>query len=869
MSSPQQSSIAERIALGKEQNSTDGGAIVPFPADSDFNNPFTMLPSYGRSWVAGKQNDGYRLTSFVYRSEDALPIFCVLRVDHPELGKDIRPLRCERVIGIKGDAAMRHLEGTRPLYNLDQLAKRPDDPVLLVEGERTANAAEARFGTHVATTWPGGAQSVGSIELLPLVGRNVTIWPDNDREGIKAAEWLAGELLRIGAASCRIVNVPDTFPSKWDLADDVLSDIGSEGIQALLDSATLASPAHVTSVAASKPHLAPKAVISASLKRDESMLRFLIDNGHLDLGGRGDWIKVGIATKASQGEAGFELWDRLSSEAPGYDETKIRKEWDTFKDRADGEPRLTLATFAKLARDAGWSDQGTSTRTTDGGSAYGGAATKTDQAVKVLELVDEAGDERFLDLDGQPYVRFRQVRDASEHWVNCKIDSDTYRRSLARRFYLDKLKVLSPEQLKSAVALLQAEAIECDERHPVFLRRGMHNGKLYVDLGRSDGAAVEVTVDGWTVINEAPVRFVRGSRGALPVPELGGKLSVLEKHMPGLNRPDVQRVMAFLIGSFNPEGTYPLLLFSGGQGTLKSSMGDITIALSDPPSQRRDARFSFSSKEQDLLIHAKNAQVLFFDNVSSFGQKESDTLCRLLSGAAFSTRQLYTMDEEHRIALCRPVIATSIETPSRRGDLLSRMLTVITRRVEHRCREEDAWQAFEADKAKLFGLVLSGISTSLRNKQAVGELIASGALRLPRLADFAAFVEGAAEILELETGEFCEMLDIEQSSLQAEAASGDPLGAALIRYFSYSDVRKINCTAAELLDRISDGNNDRKRNWPSVNKVRGHLDRICPGLRDLGLEVTFTKPQGKRNVWLMEITATDAFCPSNITDRQI
>lgn len=296
-------SIADRIARGSAQNNTCDGAIVPFPSDSDFDDPFMMLRSRDRSWLAGKQNDGFKLTTFVYRSTDCLPLFCVLRVDHPEKGKDIRPLRCERVIGMRGDAAMRHLEGVRPLYNLDKLAARPIDPVLLVEGEKTADAAAARFATHVATTWPGSAQSVGKVELSPLVGRVVFIWPDNDPEGVKAAKRLAADLLRIGAAECRIVDVPESFPAKWDLAD-ADPDEGPDVLKDLLDNAPIASLEKVTAHQTQKPTPKAQHAGSTSVAREESMLRFLIDNGRLDLGGRSDWIRVGIALKASLREEG-------------------------------------------------------------------------------------------------------------------------------------------------------------------------------------------------------------------------------------------------------------------------------------------------------------------------------------------------------------------------------------------------------------------------------------------------------------------------------------------------------------------------------------------------------------------------------------
>lgn len=109
----------------------------------------------------------------------------------------------------------------RPLYNLDQLAARPDASVLIVEGEKTADAAGELFPEHVVTTWQGGSQATGKADWSTLAGRDVTIWPDADDPGVKASEAVARLATKAGAASVAIVQVPADFPKGWDLADAV------------------------------------------------------------------------------------------------------------------------------------------------------------------------------------------------------------------------------------------------------------------------------------------------------------------------------------------------------------------------------------------------------------------------------------------------------------------------------------------------------------------------------------------------------------------------------------------------------------------------------------------------------------------------
>ena len=58
---------------------------------------------------------------------------------------------------------------------------------------------------------------------------------------------------------------------------------------------------------------------------------------------------------------------------------------------------------------------------------------------------------------------------------------------------------------------------------------------------------------------------------------------------------------------------------------------------------------------------AGNSHVLAFDNLSGLPPWLSDTLCRLTSGGAFSTRRLFTDQDEILFAAARPIILNGIE----------------------------------------------------------------------------------------------------------------------------------------------------------------------------------------------------------------
>jgi hypothetical protein len=109
--------------------------------------------------------------------------------------------------------------GPRPLYQADQLAARPDRPVMVVEGEKAADAAQQLLPGWVVVTWPGGTNAVGMADWEPLAGRDVVVWPDADEPGQAAAKAITARLQGL-AARVRLLDV-DGQPKGWDAADAV------------------------------------------------------------------------------------------------------------------------------------------------------------------------------------------------------------------------------------------------------------------------------------------------------------------------------------------------------------------------------------------------------------------------------------------------------------------------------------------------------------------------------------------------------------------------------------------------------------------------------------------------------------------------
>ena len=113
----------------------------------------------------------------------------------------------------------------RPLYGLAALAAKPGAAIVLVEGEKCADAVNAALaahddGDHLATTWPGGSAKGhwSKADVTALKGREVFLWPDKDEVGDKAMRGMAAKLIAVGARLKWVVP-PDRLKAKGDAAD--------------------------------------------------------------------------------------------------------------------------------------------------------------------------------------------------------------------------------------------------------------------------------------------------------------------------------------------------------------------------------------------------------------------------------------------------------------------------------------------------------------------------------------------------------------------------------------------------------------------------------------------------------------------------
>jgi hypothetical protein len=324
----------------------------------------------------------------------------------------------------------------------------------------------------------------------------------------------------------------------------------------------------------------------------------------------------------------------------------------------------------------------------------------------------------------------------------------------------------------------------------------------------------------------------------LPQPLTGGSIDLLPPFVNVDGDDDWRLLVAWLIAALRPRGPYPVLVLHGEQGSAKSTTARVLRSLVDPNkaglrAEPREAR--------DLIVAAHNSWIIALDNLSHLSGWLSDALCRLSTGGGFSTRELFSDQDEALFDAQRPCVVNGIEELVTRGDLLDRSVILYLPNIpqDQRRPERAFWQRFEEERPQILGALCDVVSDGLQR------IDTTELPELPRMADFALWVTAAEATCGWRAGAFLEAYEHNRS-----AANSLALEASLL----VTPLRSIakagfHGTATKLLGRFNDTVPDdvrKQRGWPrNARALSGALRRLAPNLRETGIDVAFLGQQGE------------------------
>ena len=245
--------------------------------------------------------------------------------------------------------------------------------------------------------------------------------------------------------------------------------------------------------------------------------------------------------------------------------------------------------------------------------------------------------------------------------------------------------------------------------------------------------------------------------------------------------------------------------------------------------------------------------MLALDNLSTITPDMADVICRIATGSGFRARRLFSDSDEYIARVCNPVLLNGIPALLARGDLADRAIAITLPKISdpNRASEAMLWQAFEAARPELLGLLLTALSRAIQDM----DTIQLGAL--PRMADFARLACAAAPAFGWTKEDILAALDRNRAAAVQGVIDGDPVASA-VAALAQERAGKTPPrgpwmgTASDLLLELGTHipeDRRRERDWPKdATRLSQALRRCAPALRRAGIEIEQWRERDARKV---------------------
>lgn len=522
----------------------------------------------------------------------------------------------------------------------------------------------------------------------------------------------------------------------------------------------------------------------------------------------------------------------------------------------------------------------------DNGAGAGIRAT----AELVLNAIKSHYQKLFVDEYQNPHIAIT----VSGHIETLPIKSKRFRNWLANIFYKTTGLVIKSADLKDAINILSAQAeFDSGDAIKLNLRVAELDGKWYYDLTNKPWEFVEITAEGWKIVNNL-ILFHRYSN-QLPQdnPSREYPSDIFDKFiklvLSASVKPDKLQeykilLTCYIICAFIPNIPKAVPMPFGHQGAAKTSLMEFVKMLVDPSAIKT---LSFPTDINELIQQLSHNYLAFYDNVSVLRDRTSDQLCRAVTGSGSSKRVLYSDDDDFIRSFKRCIGLNGINLAATKPDLLDRALFFELKRIENKDRRkiEDIWKEFEAMRPQLLGYTLDILVEVLKWKNTHAKLD----LELPRMADWAEWCEIISRCIGNKDGAFLEAfknnrtIQIEQIIESSQVATCltyyvdnnedifDKLGVDGVPNWGFEG------TASDLLDTLqliapSLGIDARNKWWPKApNALSRRLNEIAHTLREAGIEIEFLTSVGRdrvRNIRIRKVSSIPSISSQNEEQAQ-
>ncbi|MGB9935204.1 bifunctional DNA primase/polymerase [Thermodesulfovibrio yellowstonii] len=430
---------------------------------------------------------------------------------------------------------------------------------------------------------------------------------------------------------------------------------------------------------------------------------------------------------------------------------------------------------------------------------------------------------------------------------NYKVESHSFRQLIQFLYYQKFGKSAHTQALLEVIQILSGKAHFEGKKYRSFLRIGKVDDFIELDLAK-DGLVARVTKDEIRV-TEPICKFKRQSM-LLPLPRpdlsVGKDDWKLLTNFINTDTNGLILTLAWLIGSFNLDGEFPILNIVGErEGVGKTTATKLIKSTIDPSSVNVK---SLPKTEDDLLTVCLNSYIVAFDNLSHISDSASDALCRISTDSGLAKRRLFTDTDSVQYSVKNPIILNGIDLFAERRDLRRRCIHVELQRVAN----PKPINKIEADFKKIHGRLLGWLMKAVQT--ALNEEIEQN-MNLTDMASFVEFICKTEKIFPVTAKEFVANFVANRQNVSLQLIAENPIVNVIIELVK--DNGEWTGTANELYEKITAkfNNGIHKNVIPKDAKALGKiLRRLSSDLEGAGIFISFSRENLSRKIHIKKIS---------------
>ena len=485
-----------------------------------------------------------------------------------------------------------------------------------------------------------------------------------------------------------------------------------------------------------------------------------------------------------------------------------------------------------------------------------GSGIEEEEERSIVDMAEEVG-EYFLSDSDQVFVNIRREDNQKITFNLHSKEFKVYLRTMIRDIF--KIKTLKQEVWKETLEYLEILAREKGGEITIYNRIGKDkNGIIFYDLQTPDYQSVQITSDGWTVV-ETPCGLFQRADLDRPqnIPEWDEHFNFLETLEELFNFSDRQELELFaiwLISCFLPGHSHPILCLTGSHGTGKSTASSMIQDLISP--QQMD-RSTFPKKEDDLVIRLSNRCISVFDNCGKISEGASNILCQSVTSGSYTKRKLYTDSEIVNIPLRSIVVLNSCDSVVEKEDLLSRLLQFNLRRIKknYLTTDEELQKKYRENKPKLLGYIFGCVAAVIDMPDKKIEFVT-------RMASFQqTAVKICTVLLGRDSDYLTELLQKNKEDVNVQVLEANPTAVLVLHFMEHRKEWEGSVTELyDKLDFLATQLEIERRNplYPkNASKLSMRLNSLAGILEQAGISF-FVKNEGRyKKIYLKNTNATE------------